>query len=122
MTDYTCIACPLGCRVSVHKVDGKYEVSGYQCKRGEEYALKEHTHPERVLTATVRVEGAPIPLLPVRTNAPVPKAKLFECMRALAGVRAHAPIELGQLIVKDLCDTGADVIATRWLKRGKGRI
>lgn len=40
---YTCICCPLGCRVEVALDENGQvsEVSGYTCKRGADYAAQE---------------------------------------------------------------------------------
>lgn len=112
---YLCIGCPLGCRLEVEVDDENHpvEVRGFSCKRGEEYALQEHTAPQRVVTTTVAVTGAPWPRLPVKTNRPVPKESVAAISRVLRGVSVRAPVQIGQVIVADVLGAGADVVATR---------
>ena len=53
----TCIGCPLGCSLTAEKWNEDWEISGYTCKRGLEYAQKELTCPQRTVTSTVRVSS-----------------------------------------------------------------
>ena len=39
--------------------------------------------------------------------------KIFDVMVALKGVRATAPVHIGDVILPDVCHTGVDIIATR---------
>ena len=89
------------------------EVRGFSCRKGREFAVQEHTDPRRLVTTTVAVDGARWPRLPVRTVDAVPKELVLEVCRALAAVRLHAPVGIGDVVVADVCGTGVDVVATR---------
>ena len=109
-----CIGCPLGCRVTVVQ-DKKGNVTGMkgaECKQGEKYVLKELQNPVRTLTATVRTGDEDFPLLPVRTSRPVLKALLKPIMMKTARVKAKSPVKAGDVIVKNVLKTKADLIAT----------
>lgn len=110
MKELICIVCPSGCHITVGD-DGT--VTGNTRKRGEAYARKEATHPTRVLTTTVRLESAVLRRLPVKTREDIPKEKLFDAMRALDGVTVRAPVRRGDVVLRDVCATGVDVIACR---------
>ncbi len=109
-----CTICPLGCRITV---EGEGEeirsVEGYTCKRGLEYASAEFAHPVRILSTTVKVAGDAGELLPVRSAAPVPKEKLFECMEVIRSVEVNLPVAMHDVIVADICGTGIDIVATK---------
>jgi CxxC motif-containing protein len=45
-------------------------------------------------------------------NKPVPKTKLIEAAKALTAVRAKPPLRAGEVILPNLLNTGADVVAT----------
>jgi CxxC motif-containing protein len=109
-----CIGCPLACRIklTVDDTGNISEIAEYQCKIGKEYAENEYKSPQRVLTATVKTEGSIRPLLPVRTNRPIPKATIRDCMSALNDVKARPELTIGDVIVQDILGTGADVICT----------
>ena len=107
-----CIQCPLGChgRVTTDETNKVVRYEGYECKEGKKYAEAEVDEPLRILTTTVITESKIRPLLPVKTNKPIPKNKLKRCMRVLAKVRAKPPVSLGHVIVPNILDTGADIV------------
>ncbi len=111
-----CIVCPVGCHMEVVK-DGKteegYAVSGNQCLRGKVYGIKEMTNPTRVLTTTVKITEGSLPRLPVTTKGAIPKELLMAAMEVINKAEVAAPAKVGQVIVKNLLDTGVDVVATR---------
>ena len=111
---FICVLCPLGCGLTVTLNDGEVvKVEGNSCQRGESYARSEVKDPRRVFTSTVRVNGGKLPVCPVRSNAPVPKEKLFDVAEAVAKIQVNAPIEIGQVLISDVCGTGADIVASR---------
>ena len=111
----TCINCPLGCQLEVTLEEGVItSVSGNTCKRGDVYGRKEVTNPTRIVTSSVPVDGSKLDrMVSVKTAADVPKDKIFEVMRSLAGVRLEAPVQSGDVVVANAAGTGVDVIATR---------
>ena len=110
----TCIGCPMGCPLTV-AMNGKEVVSvtGNTCKRGDVYARKEVTDPTRIVTSTVRVSGGSIQMVSVKTKEDIPKDKIFECVRALKGIQVPAPVYIGDIILKNVADTGVDIVATK---------
>ena len=114
----TCITCPIGCNITV-RGEGK-EIScmeGYQCKRGEEYARNEFIHPVRILTTTVRVEGADCPLVPVRSDKPIPRELLMQCMEKIKTVVVEAPVFRRDVIIPNVLGSDANIIATGSVKK-----
>lgn len=112
MTKLICITCPKGCHLTVDE-NNDYAVTGNACPRGAVYGKNELQNPVRVLTSTVRLEGAPVPRLPVKTAAPIPKGKLFEVMHALDDIIAKAPVRVGDVLLPNVCGTGVDIVATK---------
>jgi CxxC motif-containing protein len=109
-----CIGCPLGCETTL-KIDDQGEVikiTGTKCKEGRQYVIEEYRSPVRVLTATVLTQNSVRPLFPVRTNKPLLKTQLKEAARALKGLKVKPPIQVGQILLPNLMNTGVDVIAT----------
>ncbi|MBE9536709.1 MAG: DUF1667 domain-containing protein [Proteobacteria bacterium] len=110
----TCIICPKGCDLKLRQGrKGQWSVSGNDCDRGIDYALEEMSSPRRVLTTTVALAGGNLPLLPVRSSVALPKETLFECLKILSGIERYCPVDIGDVIVSDILDTGIDIIATR---------
>ncbi len=118
----TCIICPLGCRARVTIENGKIsEIEGLECPWGEEYVRRELKLPVRDFFTTVRIKGATIPVLPVRSTQPIPKDKILDCVLELANVVVDAPIEAGEIIVRNPLGLEVDIVATRGLDRVKER-
>lgn len=116
---YLCIGCPLGCRLEVDEDQPGHivEVRGFSCKRGKEYAAQEHVDPRRTVTTTVAVKNALWPRLPVKSNKPVPKARVAAICQALSTTKVDAPVHVGDIIVANILGTEANIIATRTMDR-----
>ena len=115
----TCIGCPLGCQMEVEmEADTVLAVAGNTCPRGEAYARRELCAPARTLTSTVALKNSRngAKRLPCKTRAEVPKDSLFACMRALSECVVEAPVQLGDLILRDIAGTGVDVVATKTVR------
>jgi len=114
----TCLGCPMGCPLQLTIENGEIaEITGYECKRGEEYALQEYTNPCRLVSTTVACNSGLWPRLPVKTVDVVPKDRVLAVARALHALTIEAPVAMGQIIVDDVAGTGVAVIATRTLPR-----
>lgn len=109
--ELACIRCPLGCQIEVKmNADSKeiLEISGNGCQRGEDYASSECTHPERIVTSTVMSrEGIPVP---VKTERPIPKEKVFDCMQLINSAVVSLPVSAGEVIIGEAF--GSCIVAT----------
>ena len=112
----TCIGCPLGCTLTAVPAADGYDISGYTCKRGLEYAKKELTRPERTVTSTVRVTGGAAKVTSVRTAGDVPKDAIFTVMEAINAIVIPAPVAIGDVICQDIAGTGVALTATQAVK------
>ena len=111
---YTCIVCPNGCEIEAEYEGGSVlSVSGNLCPRGRDYVTSELVDPRRTIASSVRVLGGAMPLASVRLTAPIPKARLFDAMRAINGVTLTAPVSIGDVVIHRLLGLDCDVIATR---------
>lgn len=111
MKELICIICPRGCHLEVD--EETLSVSGNACPRGAEYGKNEISCPVRTITGTVSISGGIHPRLPVRTDVAVPKSKMFEIMDVLHTFKIEAPVKRGQVLITNICETDANVIATR---------
>ena len=110
-----CITCPQGCLITV-KGDAEKgtieSIEGFTCKRGKTYAENEFIHPLRILTSSVKVEGASAPLVPVRTHTAIPKELLFKGMDEIRGITLKGAVNCGDVIVPNFMGTGVDLVAS----------
>lgn len=111
--ELVCVACPLGCPITV-TLDGDsiIEVAGNTCKRGDAYARTECTAPTRMLTTTVKVEGGKAPVVPVKSQNPIPKGMMMECMDVINKASVKAPVKIGDVVIENILNTGVDIVAT----------
>lgn len=117
---FTCVTCPVGCEINVEFQDGKVvSMEGNKCDKGEEFVLQELEEPMRILTTTVRLKGARWAMLPVRTDAPLPRRLLLRAIEELAGVELQAPVKLYDVVLKGVAGTGANIIATRNMEKSQ---
>jgi CxxC motif-containing protein len=110
-----CIACPIGCRLTVRARSGTEEitVSGNRCPKGEAYGREEILAPRRMVTAVVRTDSADFPCAPVRTEGSVPRGLMKELLAMLYAGTATLPVRRGDVFIQDF--KGARVVFTRTL-------
>ena len=117
MRELTCIGCPVGCALEVELEGEKViSVSGNACKIGENYGKKECTNPTRVVTSSVLVSGGSSTILPVKTESDIPKNMIYDCVGALKNVVIKAPICIGDVVLKNVLNTGVNIVATKNVK------
>ena len=51
--------------------------------------------------------------LPIKTSTEIPKNMIFDIMRELNKLEVSSPIKVGDVVLKNILNTGADIIATR---------
>ena len=112
--EMVCVSCPMGCAITVELDDNNevISVTGNTCPIGDKYARQECTHPERMLTSTVKVEGGRLPVVPVKSASPIPKEMLFDAMKEVNKVTLKAPVTFGDVAVKNILGTGIDIVVT----------
>lgn len=111
MKELVCIVCPRGCHLTVD--ENTLEVKGNSCPKGEEYGKTEIANPMRTVTSSVAIVGGIHPRLAVRTDKAVPKAKIFDIMCEIHSFKAKSPVKRGEILIKNVCGTDANVIASR---------
>lgn len=106
-----CVVCPSSCHITVTG-EGKNitDIHGFSCRRGKEYAENEFVAPIRTLATTMKAEGYVSPIIPVRSNKGIPKEKIFDCMEVIRNTKVEAPFEMGRVVIKNILDTGVDII------------
>ncbi len=113
MKEFICINCPMGCNLIVDDSDlNNIKVTGNTCKRGETYGINEVLHPKRVVTSVIRIDNRK-EVLSVKTNDGIPKEKIFEVLDLLKETEAHAPVNIGDVIISDILGTGVSLVATK---------
>ena len=111
---FVCVVCPIGCEIDVVHDGGKIiSMEGNKCEKSEEFVSQELIEPMRILTTTIRIHGARWAVIPVRSDKAVPKRLFPRIMKQLRRIKLQAPVSMLDVVVKDVLDTGAHIIATR---------
>ena len=112
--EFICIECPKGCHLSVTINDNVIsEIKGNSCEKGEVYARTEIESPMRILTTSVLALGLELKMIPVRTDKPISKARLFDAMKRVKEIRVDKPVCCGNIIEGNFLDLGVNLVATR---------
>ena len=95
-------------------VDTLVNSNGYEqgvtTEYNKQYAIDECTNPVRTVTSTVRTVGGGV--IPVKTDRPIPKELMFDCMDEIDRAVAALPAHIGDVVIENLLGTGANVIIT----------
>lgn len=110
----TCVACPKGCEITVEYEDDEIlEILGNACPQGANYAKEEIVAPTRILPTTIKVKNGALPLCPVKTTEQIPLELMHQAMEIIGEKKIEAPIAMGDILIENILDTGADIVATR---------
>ena len=112
-----CLVCPKSCLLSVTGNPEDISVENGGCKRGLDFAKKELSDPERILTSTVRLDLGEIPLVSVRSDKLVKKSELKALIHQLDSLVVPAPVLSGQIIAYALGENKVNIIATRTIEK-----
>ena len=110
----TCIECPKGCVLSVDLQNDKIlSICGNECPKGFEYAQSEINNPLRIFTSSLLTEGLSLKMMPVMTDKPIPKDKLFVAMKEVKEIRLSRSVNAGDVIEENFLNLEVNLIVTR---------
>ncbi|MDP4176944.1 MAG: DUF1667 domain-containing protein [Bacillota bacterium] len=79
-------------------------------------AFNEKDNTKGILTTLVRVKGSKIGVLPVKSSMPIDRNMWLQCSEALSRVYVGLPIKIGDVICKNILNTGVDIISAKNMK------
>lgn len=121
--EFTCVVCPNGCAIDArykNGADGRPELVsfvGNSCLRGKAWIKQEIERPMRTISTSVPVRGGASRMASVRTTQSIPTDRIADVVAEIKKITLDAPVEIGDVIARDLCGTRSDVIATRRVPR-----
>jgi CxxC motif-containing protein len=66
-----------------------------------------------ILCTLVRIKGANCNVVSVKSSRPIEKKLWVDCSRALSRIYVGAPIKIGDVVCKNILNTGVDIICTK---------
>jgi len=113
-TELTCILCPNSCNLIIeHDEKEIISIEGNLCDKGIGYATDEIKHPMRMVTSTIAIKNSRNKRLPVILSKEIPKSMIFDVIKEIKKVKATAPVCQGDVLISNILNTGADLIASR---------
>ena len=70
-----------------------------------------------ILCTLVRIKGANSNVVPVKSSKPIDKKLWVDCSRALSRIYVGAPIKIGDVVCKNILNTGVDIICTKNIEK-----
>lgn len=112
-----CDKCNKKCILEIDKYDSSVEVSGNLCNIGVEYACFKMNNNKDIFTTLVRIKGANGNVISVKSTKPLDKKLWIECSKALSRLYVGAPIKEGDIVCKNILNTGVDIVSTKTMVR-----
>ncbi|MCY6353681.1 DUF1667 domain-containing protein [Clostridium sp. ZS2-4] len=66
-----------------------------------------------IFTSIVRIKGSKYKVAPVKSSEPIDKSLLIECSKALSRIHVGAPLKIGDVICRNILNTGVDIICAK---------
>lgn len=71
-----------------------------------------------IFTSLVRIKGATNHrVVPVKSSRPVEVSLWIECSKAISRIYVGVPVKIGDVICKNILNTGVDIICTRNIEK-----
>jgi CxxC motif-containing protein len=109
-----CDLCNKRCVIDIHKDENDYIYEGNGCDKGMEYCEKHMKSSYRIFTTVVRIKGnGNCNVVPVKSNKPIDMSLWMECSKALGRIYVGLPIKIGDVICKNIANSGVDIVCTK---------
>ena len=80
-----------------------------------DYSLNEN---DDILTTLVRIKGSDLcNVVPVKSSKPINKKIWVECSKALSRIHVGPPIKIGDVVCKNVLNTGVDIVCTKNIEK-----
>jgi CxxC motif-containing protein len=113
-----CNRCSSKCVIDIYKSGNEYKYDGSMCDQGIVYGEEYMRSNERIFTSVVRVKGiTSCSVVPVKSNKPLDINLWIECSKALSRVYVGIPIKIGDVICKNILNSGVDIICTKNIEK-----
>lgn len=113
-----CQGCNKQCILEVEAYDKILDITGNECSVGIDYANYDLNNQKKIFTSLVRIKGSnKFNVLPVKSSEPIDKRIWIECSKALSRIYVGPPIKLGDIVCKNILNTGVDILSCRTITR-----
>ncbi|NEZ48011.1 DUF1667 domain-containing protein [Clostridium niameyense] len=110
--EFICKGCNKKCILTIEDNDYK-KIKGNECNLGIDYGKLYNNSTKGIFTSLVRVKGSKNNIVPVKTTRPIDRSLWIACSKALSRLYVGAPIKIGDIICKNILNTGVDIVCTK---------
>ena len=71
------------------------------------------TEEKEIFTTIVRIKGGKSNVVSVKSTEPIAKSRWVECSKALSRLYVGAPSKIGDVVCKNILNTGVDILCTK---------
>ncbi|WP_027633584.1 DUF1667 domain-containing protein [Clostridium hydrogeniformans] len=115
-----CEGCHKSCVIHIYKDKDDIDIYGNECEVGLEYGKFKSKEDKEIFTTIIRIKGSEKhKVLPVKSSQEIDRSLWIECSKALSRIYVGPPISLGDIICKNILNTGVDIISCRTIERDK---
>ncbi|WMJ80061.1 DUF1667 domain-containing protein [Clostridium sp. MB40-C1] len=68
---------------------------------------------KEIFTTVIRIKGSQCKVVPVRSTKAIEKGLFIECSKALSRIHVGIPINMGDIICRNILNTGVDIICSK---------
>lgn len=110
INNYECFKEEYELEASNKKKEMKFKV----IRNEQETSIEDMKRYKATLTTLVRIKGSEdYNVVPVKSTEPIDLDMHIECSKALSRLYVGVPIRIGDIVCKNLLNTGVDIICTR---------
>lgn len=118
VSQVVCNKCDNKCVIGIYKKGNKYSYQGNHCDKGMKYGEEFMESSDRIFTSVVRVKGnANCNVVPVKSSKPLDLDLWMECSKALGRIYVGIPIKIGDVICRNILNSGVDIICTKNIEK-----
>jgi CxxC motif-containing protein len=110
---FSCQGCKNNCTIEITKDDEHIKYNGYKCSKGLSYAKLNSAEESKIVTARAILTNGKMSKIPVRTTRAIPSYLIADVIKLIENTKVEAPVEKGTIVIKNVLNTGADVVAQR---------
>ncbi|WP_207725853.1 DUF1667 domain-containing protein [Clostridium sp. DJ247] len=83
------------------------------CDKGIKYNNVEIYNNKDIFTSLVRIKGGSVNVVSVKSKEPIDKNLWIDCSKALSRLYVGVPVAIGDVICKNILNTGVDIVCTK---------
>jgi len=107
-----CETCPKGCLLTIMSSGTGMLIDGNGCLKGYDFAEEWMDKPVRTLTTTIRTNFPDIPVISVKSEAPIEKKALTDAINEINAKVVDTELGCGDTVIEDVAGTGVRIIVT----------